>query len=72
MNELFTLDDSSITRTNGFRLVTRRFATEVARNSFGYRVISEWNAIPYNVVNCQTLDAFKFNLDKHYIRLALS
>jgi hypothetical protein len=24
MNELFTLDESSITRTNGFKLVTRR------------------------------------------------
>jgi hypothetical protein len=34
MNELFTLDDSSIIRTNGFKLVTRRFATEVARGLF--------------------------------------
>jgi hypothetical protein len=41
MNELLTLDESSITRTNGFKLVRRRFAMEVARNSFGYRVISE-------------------------------
>jgi hypothetical protein len=72
MNELFTLDESSITRTNGFKLVTRRFAMEVAWNSFSYRVISEWNAIPHIVVNCQTLDAFKLNLDKHYRRVALS
>ena len=71
-NELFTLDESSITRTNGFKLVGRRFATEVARNSFGYRVINEWNAIPRSVVNCLSLDAFKLNLDNHYRCLALS
>jgi hypothetical protein len=72
MNELFTLDESSITRTNGLELVTRRFATEVAWNSFGYRVLSAWNAIPHNVVNCQILDAFKLNLDKHCRRMASS
>jgi hypothetical protein len=72
VNELYTLDDGSITRTNGFKLITRRFATEVARNSFDYRVINEWNSIPHNVVNCQILHAFKLNLDMHYRRLALS
>jgi hypothetical protein len=72
VNELYTLDDGSITRTNGFKLVTRKFATEVARKCFGYRVINEWNAIPHNVVNCQNLHVFKLNLDMHYRRLALS
>jgi hypothetical protein len=72
MNELFTFDKNSVTRTNGFKLVTNMFAIEVARNSFGYRVISEWNASPHSVVSCQTLDAFKLTLYKHYRRLALS
>jgi hypothetical protein len=64
--------ESSIIRTNRFKLVGIRFAMEVAQNSFGYRVISEWNAIPRNVANYLTLDAFKLNLNKHYRRLALS
>jgi hypothetical protein len=36
MNELFYLDESSITRTNEFKLVGRRFAMEVTRNYFVY------------------------------------
>jgi hypothetical protein len=72
MNELSTLDESSITKTNGFKLVGRRFTTEVARDFFSYKVISEWNNSPHNVVNCQSLDAFKLNLDKHCKRLAPS
>jgi hypothetical protein len=45
---------------------------EVTRNYFVYWVISKWNAIPRNVINCLSLDAFKLNLGKHYICLALS
>jgi hypothetical protein len=65
-NELFTFDESSITRTNRFKLVGKRFTTEVVRDFFSYRVINEWNKLPYIVVNCQTLDDFKVNLDKSY------
>jgi uncharacterized protein YlzI (FlbEa/FlbD family) len=53
MTELFTFDESSITRTNGFRLVGKSFITEVVRRFFSYRVISEWtNKHPAHVVNC--------------------
>ena len=63
---LFTIEEHGVTRSNGFKIIGKRFNTEIARNFFTYRVVNEWNKIPYNVINCETLDTFKKRLDKYY------
>ena len=42
----FELQENSITRSNGCKIVGRRFQTEIARNWFTYRVVNEWNSLP--------------------------
>ena len=62
----FELQENSITRNNGCKIVGRRFQTEIARNWFTYRVVDEWNRLPNLVVNSETLSTFKKRIDEYY------
>jgi len=62
----FELEENGITRNNGFKIVGKRFQTEIARNWFTYRVVNEWNRLPNFVVNSKTLDTFKKRIDDFY------
>lgn len=64
--DLFTLDETGITRSNGFKIVGKRFNTVVAQHFFTHRVVSEWNNLPHSVVNCNSIDTFKMRIDKYY------
>ena len=43
----------------------KRFQTNVAKNFFTHSVIEKWNSLPQNVVNSDSIDSFKNNLDNH-------
>ena len=62
--ELFDIDTTSITRSNGFKLRGKRFHTDVAKKNFTYKLINEWNSLPENVVNSTSINMFKNRLDK--------
>ena len=39
---------------------------KIRRNTFSYRVINNWNNLPDQVVNCDSINAFKNALEKHW------
>ena len=68
VNSLFEFDDS-VTRGHGLKLKKKRFNLDVAKYSFTNRVIDEWNKLPSYVVESNTIDSFKNNIDKYYISM---
>ena len=65
-NSLFELEENGITRNNGYKIVGKRFQSEIAKNWFTYRVVNEWNRLPNLVVGSKSLVTFKKRLDDHY------
>ena len=65
---LFTLNTNQ-TRNNGLKLTGRRFNLEVGRNNFANRVVNEWNKLPAEAVECNTVRSFKIQLDKHLSKM---
>lgn len=68
--DLFVLDDNSRTRNNGFKLKGKRLNLEITGHFFTHRVINEWNRLPADVVNAETLNTFKSRFDKFHIARA--
>ena len=52
------------TRGNVYKLFKKRVRLDVAKYSFGNRVIDWWNQLPDSVVKTEDLGAFKGRLDK--------
>ena len=52
------------TRGNDKKLFKKRFRLDVARYSFGHRVIQTWNSLPNEVVNGSSVNIFKGKLDR--------
>ena len=73
-NDYFSTDESRITRSNGFKIIGKRFETNEAKYFFFNRIVNVWNGLPSNVVNSITIEAFKTRLDNYLLsnpRLAL-
>ena len=64
--KLFTYDLNNLTRSNGHKLCHKRFQTNVAKNFFTYSTVKEWNKLPYDVVQSQSINEFKTKLDKYW------
>ena len=39
------------------------------QNSFGFRVVNDWNSLPGSVVDVRTVNEFKAKLDNHWSNL---
>lgn len=52
------------TRGNNIRLYKKRFRLDMAKYSFGNRVIEWWNKLPSSVVEVDSVNAFKGRLDR--------
>ena len=63
---MFNLVENSITRSNGYKLVAKRFQTDIAKNYFTYSIVNEWNSLPSHVVNAIDINMFKNRLDKEF------
>ena len=53
-----------VTRGNSCKLYKKRFRLDMAKYNFGNRVVNEWNFLPNNLVQVNSVDAFKSGLDK--------
>ena len=62
--DLFQLAPETSTRGHKWKVFKPRAAKEVRRSFFSQRVINDWNGLPDNVVNAETLNSFKNRLDK--------
>ena len=63
-SDLFQLAPETSTRGHKWKVFKPRAAKEVRRSFFSQRVINNWNGLPDNVVNAETLNIFKNRLDK--------
>ena len=52
------------TRNNGYKLMVKMHNTNILGNFFMYRVVNNWNKLPSEVVESNTVDIFKSKLDE--------
>ena len=57
--------NTSKTRGNSYKLLKKSFRLDVAKYNFGNRVVNEWNRLPDRMVQGDSLNNFKGELDKY-------
>ena len=62
---LFLVVYSNRTRTNGLKLVYRKFHTNMRKNFFMVRVMEHWNRLPRLVVESPSMEILKTRLDAY-------
>jgi len=60
---LFLVLHSNSTRSNGLKLVHRKFCTNVQKNFFTIRVREHWHRLPREVVESPSMEISKTHLD---------
>ena len=65
MNKYFEIDRSNQTRSNGYKIIGKRFQSHEAKFFFFNRVVNVWNKLPYDTVNSISIDSFKNKLDRY-------
>ncbi len=64
ISKVLILKPNTRTRSNGYKLDKFRFRKEIGKNFFTNRVVGEWNKLPANVVDANTIESFKWRLDR--------
>ena len=64
-SSLFQLSNTNFTRGHSYKLARPHLHHVRATNFFTYRVIETWNSLPSEVINSNSVNQFKNNLDKH-------
>ncbi|CAM4680127.1 unnamed protein product [Lepidochelys kempii] len=62
--ELFKLSTKVDTRTNGYKLATRKFRLEIRQRFLTIRGVKFWNSLPREAVGAKDLSGFKIKLNK--------
>ena len=65
-SSMFTLHNGGTTRGHSLKLCKPLAWYRVRENSFGVRVINDWNGLPDAVVDSPSLNTFKNRLDKYW------
>ncbi len=57
-SKLFSVDDTSRTRSNGVKLRCKQVQLDSTKFFFTNYVVREWNKLPPSVVQCDTINSF--------------
>ena len=60
----FKLSGNNRTRGHCYKLVKTRSRLDIRKNFFSQRVINVWNSLPSEVVEAESVNAFKNRYDK--------
>lgn len=63
--EIFRLSNNSY-RSHQYKLAKKKCTKSTSLNAFSNRVVSDWNALPRDVVSAKTTNEFKNKLDDHW------
>ncbi len=66
-SKLFSLDNTSRTRSNGVKLRCKEVQLGSTKLFFTNDVVREWYKLPPSVVQCDTINSFKNKLDHHFL-----
>ena len=66
-SKLFSIDNSSRTRSNGIKLRCKQVQLDSTKFFFTNDVVREWNKLPPSLVQCDTINSFKNKLDHHFL-----
>jgi hypothetical protein len=62
----FNNDNANLRENNGYKLAKAKSNLSLTQNYFTNKVIDTWNALPKEVCESPSIDAFKARLDKHF------
>ncbi len=66
-NKMFSIDNTSRTRTDGVKLRCKQVQLDCTKFFFTNDVVKEWNKFPPLVVQCDTISSFNNKLDHHLL-----
>ncbi len=66
-SKLFSVDDTSRTRSNGVKLRCKQVQLDTTKFFFTNDVVREWNKLSPSVVQCDTINSSKNKLDHHFL-----
>ena len=61
-NNFFVLNGNTSRRGHALKVSTPRARLDIRLHSFSHRVINCWNNLPIEIVECQSLNNFKYKL----------
>ena len=64
----FQLANNNRTRGHRFKLIKNRSRLDIRKHFFSQRVVNDWNNLPEEVVDAETVNSFKNRYDKHIRR----
>ena len=62
LKKFVVIDSNHNRRGYNLKLLKPRATLDIRLHSFSHRVVNYWNKLPVEVINCQSLDAFKYKL----------
>ena len=62
----FTLSDNVHLRGHGLKLEKPRARLNIRKNFFSHRIVDAWNRLPPGIVEQETVQSFKIELDKFW------
>ena len=65
LKKKFVIDSNNSRRGHNLKLLKPSARLDIRLHSFSHRVVNYWNKLPVAVVNCQSLDAFKYKLSRY-------
>ena len=63
ISKYFSISHSNVTRSNGCKNLGKRFQSLESKHLFFSRVVNVWNKLPFDVINCSSIDSFKNIVD---------
>ncbi len=65
---MFSVDDTSRTRSNGVKLICKQVQLDSTKFFFTNNVVREWNKPPPSLVQRYTINSLKDKLDHHFLK----